>query len=328
MDYLYGKLCTFINEKHYKLPTASSTVLGGVMADARNINDSTPVHIGSDKKLYVNATDREYVNEKLLEKANIDDLGAVAFSNNYNDLSNLPSIPTDLSELNNDVGYITDAVLDGYATEEYVNEGLSEKADIEDIPSLDGYATENWVNENAVMSADILLTDIVTSVDAIQNINSDDKVITPKGANTIINNIVGDLTDLDTVDKTTIVNAINEVNSNIPPTPSASNINYSNINSGLIATNVQNAIDEIVDMMPDLEIGTTDDFEINDDTLATTATAKLISETLDEELVVDGVAYHNVTDCLKALIDYVNNQVGNANASLSALNDIIGGDDE
>jgi hypothetical protein len=40
-------------------------------------------------------------------KANSADLGAVAFSNDYNDLDNLPTIPTLTSELTNDNGFIT-----------------------------------------------------------------------------------------------------------------------------------------------------------------------------------------------------------------------------
>lgn len=40
------------------------------------------------------------------------DLSEVAFSGNYNDLSNKPTIPTQLSELTNNVGFITNAVSD------------------------------------------------------------------------------------------------------------------------------------------------------------------------------------------------------------------------
>lgn len=40
-------------------------------------------------------------------KANSADLGAVAFSNDYNDLDNLPTIPTLTSDLTNDSGFIT-----------------------------------------------------------------------------------------------------------------------------------------------------------------------------------------------------------------------------
>lgn len=46
---------------------------------------------------------------------------------NYNNLSNKPTIPTATSQLTNDSGYITSATLTGYATETYVDTGLSSK---------------------------------------------------------------------------------------------------------------------------------------------------------------------------------------------------------
>ena len=55
-----------------------------------------------------------------------------------------------------------------------------------------------------------------------------------------INSKVGVLTDLTTTDKSTVVNAINEVNGK-----DAGDIAYDNTGSGLTATNVQAAIDEV-----------------------------------------------------------------------------------
>ena len=55
-----------------------------------------------------------------------------------------------------------------------------------------------------------------------------------------INSKVGVLTDLTTTDKSTVVNAINEVNGK-----DAEDIAYDNTGSGLTATNVQDAIDEV-----------------------------------------------------------------------------------
>ena len=55
---------------------------------------------------------------------------------------------------------------------------------------------------------------------------------------------IGTLADLTTSDKTSIVNAINEVNGAIG-TPSAAQVSYDNSGSGLAATNVQDAIDEV-----------------------------------------------------------------------------------
>ena len=56
--------------------------------------------------------------ETLLRNLNLDgfvqseDLSDVAFTGNYNDLSNKPTIPTKLSDLPNDEGFITNAVND------------------------------------------------------------------------------------------------------------------------------------------------------------------------------------------------------------------------
>lgn len=55
-----------------------------------------------------------------------------------------------------------------------------------------------------------------------------------------INSKVGVLTDLTTTDKSTVVNAINEVNGK-----DAGDISYDNTGSGLTATNLQDAIDEV-----------------------------------------------------------------------------------
>lgn len=55
---------------------------------------------------------------------------------------------------------------------------------------------------------------------------------------------VGLLADLTTTDRTSIVNAINEVNAAIG-TPTAAQVSYDNTGSGLTATDVQAAIDEI-----------------------------------------------------------------------------------
>ena len=60
---------------------------------------------------------------------------------------------------------------------------------------------------------------------------------------------VGLLADLTTTDKTSIVNAINEVNRAIS-TPTAAQVTYDNTGSGLTAANVQAAIDEVVGMIP------------------------------------------------------------------------------
>jgi len=101
--------------------------------------------------------------------------GVSTFSGDYNDLSNKPTIPADTGDLTNNVGFVTSGVVDGYATETYVDNAVSGvstfSGDYNDlsnkpiIPSdvgeltnnvgfvtsgvVDGYATETYV-DNAV----------------------------------------------------------------------------------------------------------------------------------------------------------------------------------
>lgn len=60
----------------------------------------------------------------------------------------------------------------------------------------------------------------------------------------------GDLSQLQTTDKTSLVAAINEILGGGQGIISASIVSYSNTASGLSASNVQNAIDEVVSLLP------------------------------------------------------------------------------
>ena len=73
----------------YVLPTASTTVKGGVKIDGTTITISVDGVISG-------------------------------FSGNYNDLTNKPTIPTTTSQLTNNSGFITSSALTGYATESWV----------------------------------------------------------------------------------------------------------------------------------------------------------------------------------------------------------------
>ena len=86
---------------------------------------------------------------------------------------------------------------------------------------------------------------------------------------------VGTLADLTTTDKTSIVNAINEVNGAIG-TPSAAQVSYDNSGSGLSATNVQDAIDEVAQIAP---------------VVPKSAVGTFANNTGDSIIVKDGVAY-------------------------------------
>lgn len=61
----------------------------------------------------------------------------------------------------------------------------------------------------------------------------------------VVDTKVGLLADLTTTDRTSIVNAINEVNAAVGTVPTAAQVSYDNTGSGLTATNVQDAIDEV-----------------------------------------------------------------------------------
>lgn len=60
----------------------------------------------------------------------------------------------------------------------------------------------------------------------------------------------GDLSQLQTTDKSSLVAAINEILGGGQGIISASIVSYSNTTSGLSASNVQNAIDEVVSLLP------------------------------------------------------------------------------
>ena len=73
-------------------------------------------------------------------KANSADLATVATSGSYNDLSNKPFIPTNISDLTNDAGYITDQDIDGKVDSEDLatvatSGSYNDLSDVPDIPT-------------------------------------------------------------------------------------------------------------------------------------------------------------------------------------------------
>ena len=126
----------------YNLPIATSDTLGGIKVGAGlSINSETGVLSASgggtaDSVDWANITSKP-------------DFKTVATSGSYNDLTDKPTIPTRVSELENDSNYITSV------PEEYVTETeLAGKnyATVSQIPSLDGYATEAWVGEQGYLT--------------------------------------------------------------------------------------------------------------------------------------------------------------------------------
>ncbi|MFQ5068028.1 hypothetical protein C4S87_11575, partial [Clostridioides difficile] len=66
-------------------------------------------------------------------------------------------------------------------------------------------------------------------------------------AKTELNNKIGDTTQLETTDKTSLVGALNEVKTSVDSIETtAEKTSYNNATSNLTATNVQGAIDEVV----------------------------------------------------------------------------------
>ena len=70
------------------------------------------------------------------------------------------------------------------------------------------------------------------------------------GANNELHANQGDLSQLQTTDKSSLVAAINEILGGGQGIISASIVSYNNTASGLSASNVQNAIDEVVSLLP------------------------------------------------------------------------------
>lgn len=110
---------------------------GGGAADWEDLKDKPFETLGDDFK--VENGELQLAAEPVTE-VDWDDIqdkpafATVATSGDYNDLSNKPTIPvvpTDVSAFNNDAGYITDSALDGYATEQYVDDAIG------DIPNAD-----------------------------------------------------------------------------------------------------------------------------------------------------------------------------------------------
>lgn len=119
------------------------------------------------------------------------------------------------------------------------------------------------------------------------------RVAANTGSINTINSLIGN-GEPTTTDKT-IIGAINEINAKIPSGGiTASGVTYDNTTSGLTATDVQSAIDEIVDALP--SAGAT---ELATGTLASGATTATLSfsdvvigsSTLIDVYVEDGINY-------------------------------------
>jgi len=91
---------------NYILPTASTTVKGGVKVDGTTISIANQI-------ISVASVPYSSVSGKPT-------FATVATSGSYSDLTDKPTVPTNNNQLTNGAGYITSSALTGYATESYV----------------------------------------------------------------------------------------------------------------------------------------------------------------------------------------------------------------
>lgn len=122
-------------------------------------------------------TDVDTLQEALDGKLDYVELANVATSGSYADLSDTPSIPTRVSELDNDNGYLT-AVPSEYVTQDELNPQLQLKADfdhvhkygeITEVPTIPSKVSElendnNYVQQSIVEQLEARISDLETLV--------------------------------------------------------------------------------------------------------------------------------------------------------------------
>lgn len=175
LAYFYGKIKAMLAEKLGKNDTAPN---------AAKVNGLT-VETAVPKN--AKFTDTVYTHPATHPASMITGLAAVATSGSYNDLSNRPAIPTKVSDLQNDAGYLTQhQSLDGYVKSSELKavaksgsyNDLSDKPTIPIVPSnvsaftndagyltqhqsLDGYAktsdANTWTAEQNLNNVNITL---------------------------------------------------------------------------------------------------------------------------------------------------------------------------
>lgn len=101
------------------------------------------------KKLTIGSTEYNVVDETA--RTSISNLATVATTGSYTDLTNKPTIPTKVSELQNDSGYITDSALSDYQTKTDNSLATTDKTVVGAINELVNYkASKSDVDNNQV----------------------------------------------------------------------------------------------------------------------------------------------------------------------------------
>lgn len=115
------------------------------------------------------------IDTELGSKANTADLATVATTGSYTDLSNKPTIPTKVSELSNDSGYVTDSSLATVATTGSYDD-LTNKPTIptkvSELQNDSGYITDSALSSYQTKTDSNLQTTANTVVGAINELNS------------------------------------------------------------------------------------------------------------------------------------------------------------
>lgn len=100
-----------------------SLVGSGNITVAADLTDySTTTEMNAAIAAYHDSTKQDKIDSSnKLSASLVSGLAAVATSGSYLDLTNRPTVPTKVSDLTNDSGFVTSSALSGYATESYVN---------------------------------------------------------------------------------------------------------------------------------------------------------------------------------------------------------------
>lgn len=117
LAYFYGKIKAMLAEKLGKNDTAANAV----KVNGLTVETAVPKNAKFTYTVYTHPATHP--------ASMITGLSAVATSSSYNDLSNRPAIPTKVSDLQNDAGYLTQhQSLDGYAKTSDANTWTAEQS--------------------------------------------------------------------------------------------------------------------------------------------------------------------------------------------------------